>query len=95
MVLSIALGLIVATIAAETYLHRLTPTERGLLPGNGAMVTALRAATGREPEVAGKPKPTLMDDTLARGKFHAPLVIGDRLDTDIAAANAAQAKSAK
>ena len=65
------------------------PTERGLLPGNGSMVAALRAATDREPQVAGKPQPTLLNDALARGRFHAPLVVGDRLDTDIAGANAA------
>jgi HAD superfamily hydrolase (TIGR01450 family) len=65
------------------------PTERGLLPGNGAMVAALRVATEHEPEVAGKPQPTLVTDVLSRGDFRAPLVIGDRLDTDIAAANAA------
>lgn len=65
------------------------PSERGLLPGNGAMVAALRAATEREPQVAGKPQPTLLNDALARGHFQAPLVVGDRLDTDIAGANAA------
>ena len=65
------------------------PTERGLLPGNGSMVAALRAATGAEPLVAGKPAPALMDDALARGNFRSPLVVGDRLDTDIAGANAA------
>lgn len=65
------------------------PSERGLLPGNGSMVAALRAATGREPQVAGKPQPTLLNDALARGQFHTPLVVGDRLDTDIAGANAA------
>ncbi|OBI77791.1 HAD-IIA family hydrolase [Mycobacterium sp. E740] len=65
------------------------PSERGLLPGNGSMVAALRAATGCEPQVAGKPAPTLLTDALARGTFHAPLVVGDRLDTDIAGANAA------
>ena len=36
------------------------PTERGLLPGNGSMVAALKAATDAEPQVAGKPSPTLM-----------------------------------
>ena len=36
------------------------PTERGLLPGNGSLVAALRAATGAEPQVAGKPAPQLM-----------------------------------
>lgn len=69
------------------------PTERGLLPGNGAMVAALRTATEAEPQVAGKPAPTLMSDALARGDFHAPLVVGDRLDTDIAGANAADLPS--
>lgn len=65
------------------------PSERGLLPGNGSMVAALRTATGAEPQVAGKPAPTLMTDAVARGDFRAPLVVGDRLDTDIEGANAA------
>jgi glycerol-1-phosphatase len=65
------------------------PTERGLLPGNGSMVAALKTATEAEPQVAGKPSPTLIRDALARGDFHTPLVVGDRLDTDIAGANAA------
>ncbi|MBV9092025.1 MAG: HAD-IIA family hydrolase [Mycobacteriaceae bacterium] len=69
------------------------PSERGLLPGNGAMVAALRAATDHEPQVTGKPQPDLMRDALTRGEFRAPLVIGDRLDTDIAGANAAQLPS--
>ena len=65
------------------------PTERGLLPGNGSLVAALRAATDAEPQVAGKPGPTLLKDAVARGDFRRPLVIGDRLDTDIEGANAA------
>ncbi|MGV0813130.1 HAD-IIA family hydrolase [Mycolicibacterium boenickei] len=65
------------------------PSERGLLPGNGSMVAALRAATGQDPQVAGKPQPTLMNDALSRGAFSRPLVVGDRLDTDIAGAVAA------
>jgi hypothetical protein len=65
------------------------PTERGLLPGNGSLVAALRTATGSEPLAAGKPAPALMHDALARGDFRSPLVVGDRLDTDIAGANAA------
>lgn len=68
---------------------RTLPSERGLLPGNGSMVAALRTATDQEPQVAGKPAPTLINDALARGRFDAPLVVGDRLDTDIAGANAA------
>ncbi|MGF2946883.1 HAD hydrolase-like protein [Mycobacterium sp. Lab-001] len=69
------------------------PTERGLLPGNGSMVAALRAATGADPQVAGKPAPRLLTDAVARGEFRAPLVVGDRLDTDIEGANAARLPS--
>jgi glycerol 3-phosphatase-2 len=65
------------------------PSERGLLPGNGSMVAALKTATDAEPQIAGKPSPALIKDALARGNFRAPLVVGDRLDTDIAGANAA------
>ena len=69
------------------------PSERGLLPGNGSMVAALRTATDTEPQVAGKPSPALMVDALARGDFRTPLVVGDRLDTDIAGARAGQLPS--
>jgi len=72
---------------------RTLPSERGLLPGNGSMVAALRAATDQAPLVAGKPQPTLLNDALARGTFERPLVVGDRLDTDIAGANAAELPS--
>jgi glycerol 3-phosphatase-2 len=65
------------------------PTEIGELPGNGAMVAALRAATGREPLVAGKPQRRLMDLGSSRLRLRKPLVVGDRLDTDIAGAHAA------
>ena len=68
---------------------RTLPSERGLLPGNGSMVAALQAATDREPTIAGKPQPRLLTDALSRGNFRTPLVVGDRLDTDIAGANAA------
>ncbi|WP_061006960.1 HAD-IIA family hydrolase [Mycolicibacterium mucogenicum] len=71
----------IATNADVTF-----PSERGLVPGNGSMVAALRAATGAEPEVIGKPAVAMLRDALALGAFAAPLVIGDRLDTDIACA---------
>ncbi|MCA1008274.1 HAD-IIA family hydrolase [Rhodococcus hoagii] len=69
------------------------PTERGLVLGNGSMVAALRTATGREPVVAGKPAAPLMHDALERAGASKPLVVGDRLDTDIAGANAVGVES--
>lgn len=65
------------------------PTDRGLLPGNGAMVAALEAATGLHPRVAGKPARPLLDAAIERAGAQRPLVVGDRLDTDIEAAAAA------
>lgn len=59
------------------------PNERGLAPGNGAMVAALRAATDAEPVVAGKPYAPLLEDALERAGTRRALVVGDRLDTDI------------
>ena len=59
------------------------PTERGPLPGNGSMVTAVRVASGREPQVAGKPGPALVNASVQRVRARRPLMIGDRLDTDI------------
>ncbi|ANQ73993.1 MULTISPECIES: HAD-IIA family hydrolase [Rhodococcus] len=64
------------------------PSERGLVLGNGSMVAALRAATKQEPLVAGKPAAPLMEDALARSGCSRPLVVGDRLDTDIEGAHA-------
>ena len=65
------------------------PTERGLLPGNGAMVEVVRLATRREPQVAGKPGPALLEEAAARTGARRPLVVGDRLDTDIRGGRAA------
>ncbi|MER6400808.1 HAD-IIA family hydrolase [Kitasatospora sp. NPDC059973] len=59
------------------------PTARGIAPGNGALVAAVRAATGVEPEVAGKPLPPMHRETVLRTGAERPLVVGDRLDTDI------------
>ena len=69
------------------------PTDRGLLPGNGAMVAALVAATGRRPRVAGKPARPLLDAAIRLAGSRRPLVVGDRLDTDIACAVAAGSSS--
>ncbi len=59
------------------------PTARGIAPGNGALVQAVRTATGATPTVAGKPERALFDETLERIDADRPLMVGDRLDTDI------------
>lgn len=66
------------------------PSPRGLLPGNGALVAALRTALDREPDlVVGKPAPGLFTEAARRAGAARPLVVGDRLDTDIAGARRA------
>lgn len=69
------------------------PTDRGLLPGNGAMVSVLVTATGRRPRIAGKPARPMIDAAIARYHSTTPLVVGDRLDTDIEAAVTAEVPS--
>lgn len=59
------------------------PTARGLLPGNGALVAAVATATGSTPVTAGKPERPLHDEAVRRTGARRPLVVGDRLDTDI------------
>ncbi len=57
-------------------------------PGAGALLAAISTATGVRPEVVGKPNAPLYLAALARAGGDLPLVIGDRLDTDIAGAAA-------
>ncbi len=64
------------------------PTERGPVPGNGALLAALRTTTGVEPEIAGKPHAALFDAAAARLPDGPRLMVGDRLDTDVAGAAA-------
>jgi glycerol-1-phosphatase len=59
------------------------PTTRGLQPGNGSLIQVLVTATGQEPVVAGKPEPPLHRESVERVGAKRPLVVGDRLDTDI------------
>ncbi|GGP70860.1 haloacid dehalogenase [Streptomyces variabilis] len=59
------------------------PSGRGIAPGNGAAVEVVRIATGAEPRVAGKPLPPMHRETILRTGAERPLVVGDRLDTDI------------
>ena len=59
------------------------PTAHGLGPGNGVLVHAVEEFSGRSPEVAGKPLAPLFEETVLRVGGDRPLVVGDRLDTDI------------
>jgi len=70
------------------------PVARGVAPGNGTLVSAVHLAVGRLPVFAGKPERAIFD--FARDKFSAsnPLVIGDRLDTDILGASRSGMRSA-
>ena len=65
------------------------PTERGLAPGNGTLVSAVHTAVGRLPVVAGKPEAAIFHEAVSRFGGVKPLFIGDRLDTDILGANRA------
>lgn len=68
-----------------TNLDATIPTAQGIAPGNGALVATVVTATGREPLVAGKPCEPLMRESVERVGAQSPLVVGDRLDTDVEA----------
>ena len=74
-------ALFVATNADSTI-----PNARGTAPGNGSLLKVIEHATGIAPVVAGKPEPPLHHESVIRTGARRPLVIGDRLDTDIEAA---------
>jgi glycerol 3-phosphatase-2 len=59
------------------------PTTRGRQPGNGALSQVIVTATGQQPVIAGKPEPPLHAESVARTGARRPLIVGDRLDTDI------------
>jgi 4-nitrophenyl phosphatase len=66
------------------------PTPRGEIPGAGAWYSIIVTASNIEPTVAGKPFPFLMELALEKlGTTNKEtLVVGDRLETDIAAGQA-------
>lgn len=65
------------------------PMPGGPWPGTGAIVAAIEVASGRTAEIVGKPSPRLMETAVDRLGEGRTLVIGDRLDSDVAAAGAA------
>lgn len=73
-----------------TNTDRTLPTPRGPLPGNGALVAALAIALDRQPDlVVGKPEPGLFLTAASEAGATRTLVVGDRLDTDVAGARRA------
>ena len=65
------------------------PVARGVAPGNGTLVSAVHTAVQKLPLVAGKPETPLFETAVKRFGATSPLMIGDRLDTDIRGANRA------
>lgn len=63
------------------------PTERGLVPGNGALIAFLEASTGQEATVIGKPEAIIMEAALEKIglKKEEVLMVGDNYTTDIQA----------
>lgn len=66
------------------------PTPRGQIPGAGAWYSIVVTATDVQPIVAGKPFPFLIELALEKlgTRPEETLVVGDRLETDIAAGQA-------
>ena len=69
------------------------PSRRGRQPGNGSLIQVIATATGVRPMVAGKPEPPLHHESVLRTGAERPLVVGDRLDTDIEGARRVGADS--
>lgn len=65
------------------------PAPEGMWPGAGAIVAALRTSTGVEPLVAGKPDPGIFEVARERLGGSPALVVGDRVETDVMAGQAA------
>lgn len=65
------------------------PTSFGTAPGHGVLVETLSRFSGVTPVVAGKPQRPLLEETIRRVGGSRPLMVGDRLDTDIDGGRAA------
>lgn len=63
------------------------PTDYGIAPGHGMLVGMIERFSGVTPVVAGKPQRPLLDETVRRVGGDRPLMVGDRLDTDVEGAH--------
>ena len=61
------------------------PVEEGQIPGNGAVLAALQAASGVEPFIIGKPEAALLEIGMERLGVtrEGTAILGDRVETDI------------
>jgi glycerol-1-phosphatase len=75
---------LLATARDPTY-----PQADGHWPGTGAILAAVEYATGARAELVGKPEPQLLLTALDRLGEGRTLMVGDRVDSDLAAAAAA------
>jgi glycerol-1-phosphatase len=78
-----ALAVQAGALWIATNLDATVPSPRGPLPGNGSLVAAVQHATGVQPLSTGKPDPAMHRESLLRSGATNPIVVGDRLDTDI------------
>ncbi len=81
---AVARGALFVASNADTTIPSRGGTPR---PGNGAMIQVIRTATGVDPIVTGKPERPLHRETILRTGARRPLIVGDRLDTDIEGAH--------
>ncbi len=70
------------------------PQPDGLWPGTGAILAAVEVASGQTAEIVGKPRPQLLFTALDRLGEGRTLVVGDRVDTDLTGAAAAELDAA-
>ena len=65
------------------------PSEAGLMPGAGALLAAIEAATDRAPLIIGKPQPAILELALQRlgAEAESSAMVGDRLETDVLGAH--------
>lgn len=75
---------------------RTYPMPDGLIPGAGTILAAIEAATDVKPIIVGKPEPVMLEMALTRMGLtpEQVLVVGDRLDTDIAGGQAIGCRTA-
>src|SRR5207237_9874429 len=64
------------------------PAADGLWPGAGALLAVITTTTGATPTIVGKPGRPMVEAAVRSPAARRPLMVGDRLDTDIAGAAA-------